>query len=140
MADTQTAAPDSDRSRLIAIVVWGLYLAAVINGITALAGVVLAYVSRGEARGTVYESHFSHAIETFWISLLGLVILIVIAIVVFASGFSNLHDISTSSHVDFNASHLLLLPVLGLGGLALFVWYLYRSVTGLVRAIDAKPY
>jgi len=54
----------------MAQVVWGLYLASVVVGITSVIGVIIAHVKKGDARGTVYESHFSTAIKTFWICLL----------------------------------------------------------------------
>ena len=36
--------------KIWAIAVWGLYLAGLVSGITALIGLILAYVKRGEAR------------------------------------------------------------------------------------------
>ena len=112
MSDAHTATATPDSSRTIAILVYALYLAAFVNGLTAVGGVILAYVKRGEARGTIYESHFTAAIETFWISL-GLCLLGVATI------------------------------WLGVGVLAFlgaFVFWIYRSIKGIVRAIDAKPY
>ncbi len=32
-------------------------------------GVILAYIKRDDARGTIWESHFANQIETFWVSL-----------------------------------------------------------------------
>ena len=63
-----------DSARTMAIIVYLLYLAALINGLTAIIGVILAYVKRDESRGTVYESHFSNAIEVFWIYLVGMLV------------------------------------------------------------------
>ncbi len=106
------AVTSQDSTRTIAILVYALYLAAFVNGLTALIGVILAYVKRAEARGTVYESHFTNAIETFWIAL-GLCILGAVTIWI------------------------------GIGILAFigaFAFYVYRSIKGLVRAIDARAY
>lgn len=116
MADTQTTASPSaaaqDSTRTIAILVYALYLGAFFNGLTAIAGLVLAYVRRPEAKGTIYGSHFTNAIETFWISF-GLCVLGVLTI-----WFG--------------------LGILAFIGAAIF--YLYRSIKGLVRVIDNKPY
>ena len=106
-------ATSADNNRIFALVVYGLFLAAFCNGLTALVGVVLAYIKRSEARGTPYESHFTNAIEVFWISL---VVALVALPLVFLFGLG-------------------LLVYLGL-----IVWYLYRTIKGLVHAIDAKPY
>ncbi len=39
-------------------------------GITALIGVVLNYLKKGDAQGTWLESHFRWQIATFWVSLI----------------------------------------------------------------------
>lgn len=48
-----------------------LYLASFITGITAIVGVVLAFVWRGEARADWEASHYQYLINTFWIGLVG---------------------------------------------------------------------
>jgi uncharacterized membrane protein len=50
-------------------VIYVLYLASVIVGLTALVGIILAYMNRGKAGGWV-ETHYTYAIRTFWIGLL----------------------------------------------------------------------
>ena len=49
--------------------VYILYLAALIVGITALVGVVIAYLNRGEAPAAL-QSHYQFQIRTFWIGIL----------------------------------------------------------------------
>ena len=46
-----------------------VYLVGFIVGITALAGLVIAYMNRGKAGGFV-ETHYTWLIRTFWIALL----------------------------------------------------------------------
>lgn len=78
-----------------------------------LIGVVVAYVKRNEARGTAFESHFVNAIDVFWVAL-------VVGIVA-----------------------TILTPLFGLGFFihaGLVVWVLYRTVKGLMRAIEWQPY
>lgn len=110
-APTGTAA---ERLRTFAIVIYVLYLlSAPCVGITMLLGVILAYMKKGEARGTAFESHFANAVDMFWVSL-------VVGIVAIP-----------------------LWPLFGLGFLihaVLLVWVLYRSVKGLMRAIEWQPY
>lgn len=48
-----------------------LYLASFITGVTALVGVVLAYVWRGEPKAAWEVSHYEYLIRTFWIGLIG---------------------------------------------------------------------
>jgi uncharacterized membrane protein len=77
-----------------------------------IVALILAYVQRSDSRGTIWESHFSNIIETFWISLIVGVVAIPLCFV--GVGFL----------------------VLGL----LFVWFLYRAIKGLIRALDNRAY
>ena len=107
-----SAAATSDL-RTLAIVCYVLYFTALISGITALIGVIIAYVKRGDARGTLWESHFENLITVFWVALAGCIV------------------------------GLLTVWVLGLGVLiliALFVSYLYRTIKGIIGAVESKPY
>lgn len=101
-----------DGARTTAIIVYLLYLAALINGFTAIVGVILAYVKRDDVRGTVYEGHFSNAIEVFWIFLVGMLIAVPLCFVVIG------------------------IPLV----VALYIWVLFRTIKGLVRAIDGRAY
>ncbi|MGO4166076.1 DUF4870 family protein [Novosphingobium sp. YAF33] len=59
-----------------------LYLASCITGVTAIVGVVLAYVWRGEAGGGWERSHYQYQINTFWIGLVGSVLGVLLLVVV----------------------------------------------------------
>ncbi|WP_265516579.1 DUF4870 family protein [Nitratireductor luteus] len=63
-------------------VIYVLYLASFVIGISALVGIVLAYINRDKSEAWV-ETHYTWAIRTFWIGILfGLIsaILMVIGI------------------------------------------------------------
>lgn len=75
----QSGEPSEGR---IANLIYILYLASLVFGITGLIGVVMAYVNKGDGPGWV-DSHYRFQIRTFWIGLLigvigGLTSLIVI--------------------------------------------------------------
>lgn len=65
-------------------VIYVLYLAGFVVGITTLIGLVLAYINRGKAGGWI-ETHYTWAIRTFWIAVLGAVVSMLLMIV--AVGF-----------------------------------------------------
>ena len=95
-----------------AIIVWALFIASYFTAaLSGIAGVIIAYVKRGDLVGTPFESHMTSAIRTFWISLIVGIIGIVLAFVFI--GFL----------------------VLGL----LALWQLFRAIRGLVRALDGQP-
>jgi uncharacterized membrane protein len=58
-----------------------LYLSSLIFGVTAIVGLVLAYVWRGEAEEWE-ESHYSYLIRTFWLGLAGFLISLVLTVLV----------------------------------------------------------
>ena len=98
--------------KTLTMVVYALQVMSVFVGITAIVGVIINYVKRDEAVGTVYESHFDWQIRTFWWGLVWSVI-----------GF-------------------VLLFAFGLGLLVWFVagiWALYRVIKGFLKLNDNQP-
>ena len=71
----------------------------------------MAYVKRNEMAGTIYHDHMQFLIRTFWVSLIGGLIGLVLSLV------------------------LIGIPIL----IAVGIWYLYRMIFGLVRLLDNKP-
>lgn len=65
-------------------VIYVLYLVALVVGVTALVGIVLAYLNRGKSEPWV-ETHYTWAIRTFWIGILFSIISMVLMMV--AIGF-----------------------------------------------------
>jgi uncharacterized membrane protein len=59
-------APGGDNVKLV----YGLYLVSIVVGLTALIGLVMAYINRGQVAGSWAESHYTYQIRTFWIGLL----------------------------------------------------------------------
>lgn len=133
MSATSPNPPAATEPRIMAIVCYALFIIAVTNGITAIAGVVLAYVKRPEARGTIWQSHFDNLIHVFWSGIL--VFALFLAAVIF--GVSGLVQ---AEHMAAFPGVLYLVPVLWLLGVVYVVWYLYRTVKGIVQAIDGKAY
>jgi uncharacterized membrane protein len=104
---------ESDNGRIMAIVAYVLFLVGWPTlHLATVGGVILAYVQRSDVRGTIWESHFDAIISTFWISLVIGVVAVPLCFVVVG------------------------IPIV----LGLIVWFLYRTIRGLVHAIDSKPY
>jgi uncharacterized membrane protein len=109
-----TTAPAEVEARTWTIIIYGLYLAALVcGGLSGIVGVVMAYIKREEFRGTIWESHAENAIRAFWVWFL-----------------------------LFVASIPLML-LFGLGVIVMFgafAYFLFRTIKGLIAAIDGKPY
>jgi uncharacterized membrane protein len=108
---SETASEDVKNKNLTQII-YGLYAAAVLGIPTNIVAIIMNYIKREDVAGTMYESHFSWQIRTFWWSLLWGVIGTIL-IVAFGLG----------------------IIVLGV----LFIWYVYRIVKGWLRLSENKP-
>jgi len=95
----------------IATVVYLLQILGLINGITALVGIIINYIKLDEAKGTWLESHFRWQINTFWIALLLSVI-----------GFITIFIVIGYFILLFNT-----------------IWIIYRVIKGWLRLNDTKP-
>ena len=101
-----------DSMRTVALVTYILFAAsAITGGLTALAGAMVAYLKRSAAGETIYESHFTWLIRTFWIGLA----LLLIGVITASIGVGFLVLVASS------------------------IWMLYRIVKGLLAFTDRKP-
>ncbi len=63
--------PASGRDfKTAALAVYILYAISLFTALPMVIGVVIAYLSRGEARGTIWHAHFTWMIRTFWVTLI----------------------------------------------------------------------
>lgn len=95
----------------VTAIIYALYAASLVVGISSIVAIVMNYVKRDEMRGTLFESHFRWQIRTFWFGLL----------------WGVLGALSLAFVVG--------LPVL----LANVVWIIYRIVKGWLNLNDNKP-
>ena len=131
-----TVPTTSDTASLhaLAIACYVLFLLAGVNGITAIIGVVLAYLKRSDARGTIWESHFRNVIVVFWAMLIaGLIWLFSFPV---SFGFLWAQDFVWPFVPVLGAPLVLWL----IAGPILVIWYFYRLIRGLIRLLDDKPY
>ena len=110
-----TAPPEqaaASSARNTAITVHALMAAGMLfMGIPTIIGLVIAYLKRQDVAGTIYESHLTYAIRTFWIGL--------------AMSF---------------VGSLLLIVVIGIPVLIFTgVWFIIRMVRPIMAWLDAKP-
>ncbi|HFC8466307.1 TPA: DnaJ domain-containing protein [Neisseria subflava] len=78
---------------------------------TPVVGVIMAYVKRDEAQGTIYASHIDYLIKTFWVSLVGTVL----------------------------GTFTILILIGWLILLVTAIWFIYRVVIGLIKLNEDKP-
>jgi uncharacterized membrane protein len=98
---------DSGNANLIYI----LYLISLVLGITAIVGVIMAYIGKDQAPEWL-QSHYNNQINIFWKGLLYSVISIILTVVIIGI--------------------LMLLVVL--------IWYIVRTVKGMQALSRGEPY
>jgi uncharacterized membrane protein len=114
-----------------------LYLVAFINGLTAIIGVIIAYIKKSDALGTVWESHFKNLILVFWVMLATFIVglaTLPISLFSLAALFEQNFAWPAVSALAFPLlAWMLIFPVL-------LIWFLYRMIRGLIRAGDDRAY
>jgi len=96
--------------KTLTTIIYALYAASILAGITAIVAIVMNYVKKDDVAGTFLESHYRWQIRTFWYgllwSVLGVITLLIIigGVVLFVNG----------------------------------VWVIYRIVKGWLRLNDNK--
>jgi uncharacterized membrane protein len=105
------SAANADQKTLV-VVAYVLMILGVVNGFTALIAVIIAHIKRRGMAGTVWQGHYDNIILTFWVGL-----------VVFIVGWVLMW---------------ILVGFIVLGVLA--IWYLYRSIRGLILSSEGRPY
>ena len=103
--------PQELANKNITQVIYGLYAASIIVGVTYFVAIVLNYIKKDDVAGTWLESHFTWQIRTFWWGLLWTVIGLITMFV-----------------------------LVGIAVLCVtFLWFVYRIVKGWLRLSENKP-
>jgi uncharacterized membrane protein len=98
-------------AKTLTTVIYALYAASLIVGVTAIVAIVMNYVKKDDVAGTWIESHFRWQIRTFWFGLLWLIIGTITYVVLIG---------------------WVVLPVA-------YIWFIYRVVKGWLNLNDNKP-
>ena len=121
MSDDYSATED----RTMPVVCYALYLLAFATGVTAIAGLVIAYAQRATA-GPVMQSHYTFLIRTFWIGL---------AVMIAGGVICGVGALLTVILIGF--------PILAAGSLLLAaggIWFGIRAIVGLVYVSRGEAY
>jgi uncharacterized membrane protein len=109
---TQTALREADESaKTLTTIIYALYAASCVVGITAIVAIILNYLKRDDVAGTFLESHFRWQMRTFWFGLLWGVLGVITSFI------------------------LIGVPVL----IANAIWIIYRLVKGWLNLTENKP-
>jgi uncharacterized membrane protein len=122
---------DKDPNRSLTLILYILYIVAIFSaGLLAVVALIINYVKRSEVRGSIFQSHFTWQIRSFW----GYLWWNIIAFVPFLFLFFTDEDPDLFAGVLFGASAFCLVLV----ALAWF-WMVYRAIRGIMRLNDNRP-
>lgn len=102
--------PSSDVKNYV-FIAYVTYAVGLLILFTPVVGVIMAYVKRDEAQGSIYASHIDYLIKTFWVSLVGTVL----------------------------GTFTILILIGWLILLVTAIWFIYRVVIGLIKLNEDKP-
>ncbi|XID74770.1 DUF4870 family protein [Alkanindiges sp. WGS2144] len=115
----------------LTMVLYVLYLSAIVTaGILAVVALIINYAKRRDVQGTLFESHFSWQIRTFWWYLFWNMAAFVPLVFIFFSGQNE----SQIAEQALGALGFCIAVIL----LSWF-WVLYRAIRGLLALSDNKP-
>ena len=102
---------DQDPQRKLMYIIYGLFgLGILFGGMPTIAGVIVAYIKKDELFGSYYYDHIQFLIRTFWGSMVGM--LIGILLVFLFVGVAVIWAIS--------------------------IWYMFRVIYGFIKLMDNK--
>ncbi|OTG86861.1 DUF4870 family protein [Acinetobacter sp. ANC 3813] len=119
---------DKDPNRSLTIALYVLYIVAIFSaGLLAVVALVINYVKRSAVQGSIFESHFTWQIRTFWWYLFWNIMAFVPFFFLFFTG----ENPNAFAGVAFGASAFCV-AVIGLS----WIWIVYRAIKGLIRVND----
>ena len=122
---------DYSSQKTLTLVLYILYIVAIFTaGILAVVALIINYVKRNEMQGTIFASHFSWQIRTFWWYLFWNVIAFVPFVFLFFTGQNE----NLFAGVALSATTFCI-AVIGLS----WIWTVYRAIRGLIALNDNKP-
>ena len=122
---------DQDSNRTLTLVLYVLYIIAIFSaGLLAVIALVINYIKRDDVRGSIFESHFTWQIRSFWWYLFWNIIAFVPFIFLFFTG----ENVNAFAGVAIGATTFCLVVV----GVS-WIWIVYRAIAGLIRLNDNQP-
>ncbi|MGE8561610.1 MAG: DUF4870 family protein [Acinetobacter sp.] len=122
---------DQDPNRTLTLVLYILYIIAIFTGgLLAVLALIINYAKRSDVRGSIFESHFTWQIRTFWWYLFWNIIAFIPFIFLFFTGQNA--DIFAGVALGATTFCLVVITVA-------WIWIVYRAIKGIIRLNDNQP-
>lgn len=126
----QSYSVDQDPHRLLTMILYVLYIVAIFSaGILAVIALIINYLKRSDVQGSIFASHFTWQIRSFWWYLFW-------NIVAFVPFFLLFFIADAQSFASMTlAATLFCIAVVAIS----WLWMVYRAIRGLIRVNDNLP-
>jgi uncharacterized membrane protein len=122
---------DQNSNRTLTLVLYILYIISIFTGgLLAVIALIINYVKRRDVAGSIFESHFTWQIRSFWWYLIWNVIAFVPFLFLFFTGENQ----NLFAGVAIGASTFCI-AVIAIA----WVWIVYRAIRGIIRLNDNLP-
>lgn len=122
---------DKDPNRTLTLILYVLYIIAIFTGgLLAIIALIINYVKRGDVKGSIFESHFTWQIRTFWWYLFWNII----AFIPFGFLFMTGDNPNAFAGVALGATSFCLAIIT-----IAWIWIVYRAVRGIIKLNDNQP-
>ena len=120
-----------DPNRTLTLVLYVLYIIAIFSaGLLAIIALIINYVKRDAVQGSIFASHFTWQIRTFWWYLIWNMIAFIPFFFLFFTG----DNVNAFAGVAVTATIFA-----GAVIFAAWVWIVYRAIRGLIALNDNQP-
>ena len=122
---------DQNGNKSLTLVLYVLYICAIFTaGILAIVALIINYIKRPDVKGTLYESHFTWQIHTFWWYLFWNIIAFIPFGFLFFTGDNP--ELFAGTAVGASSFCIAVMVIS-------WIWIVYRAILGLVRWRKNKP-
>lgn len=119
---------DKDANRTLTLVLYVLYIIAIFSGgLLAVLALIINYVKRSDVRGSIFASHFTWQIRTFWWYLAWNIIAFIPFFFLFFTG----ENADLFAGVGLIATTFCIIVV----GIS-WIWIVYRAIRGIIKLND----
>ena len=126
-----TYSVDQNSNKTLTLVLYVLYIIAIFTGgLLAVLALIINYVKRSDVRGSIFESHFTWQIRTFWWYLIWNIIAFVPFLFLLFTGQNS----DAFAGVALFATSFCLVVIT-----VAWIWIVYRAIKGIIRLNNSQP-
>ena len=122
---------DQDPNHTLTLILYVLYIIAIFSGgLFAIIALIINYIKRDAVQGSIFASHFTWQIRTFWWYLAWNIIAFIPFLLLFFTG----DNLNVFTGIAVTATIFAVAVVI-----VAWIWIVYRAIRGLIALNDNQP-